>query len=466
MISAIVDERGDRGLRRELGVWDAIAVVVGAIVGVGIFFTPSRVVTLAGSGGGAMTAWVLGGIAAMSGALTFAALGMKFPRNGGQYVALREAYGPGLGFVYVVCNATAIQGGAIALIALVCVHNTAEALAMPGLSPMAAGAGAGAFIVSLCAANILGVRWGKRIQNATAIAKVCTLLVIVAVASIFSERTAAEVFAVTSEADRGWVQGVVAALVPVMFTFGGWQQVLWLGGEVKEPSKTLPRSVIVGVAAVVVIYILVNGAYLAMLGPARVSASAALAAEAVGEVAGDVGGRMVAAGVAVSAFGVLNAQLLSGPRLVLALARDGNFFARFGRLHPRFATPAWAIALLGGVAGFILLAAGESGISAIDQILTGVVLVDGLFFALTGLAVPVLHARAKRRGEDVSWGMTGLVAALMFVAVEVGVVIGAWLDPQVRAASLVGLAWIVAAVTLYVLRFKRPRPSEDARLSS
>lgn len=453
-----MDDVGDRGLRRELGVWDAIAVVVGAIVGVGIFFTPSRVVTLAGSGAGAMTAWVLGGLAAMTGALTFAALGMKFPRNGGQYIALREAYGRGLGFVYVVCNATAIQAGAIALIALLCVHNTAEALALPTLSPVAAGAGAAAFIVSLCAANILGVRWGKRIQNATALAKVCTLLVIVAVAAAFSDRSPSEVLEATSESNHGALSGVVAALVPVMFTFGGWQQVLWLGGEVKDPAKTLPRSVVAGVAAVVVIYILVNGAYLAMLGPAKVSGSAALAAEAVGEAVGDVAGRMVAAGVAVSAFGVLNAQLLSGPRLVLALARDGNFFAIFGRLHDRFATPVWAIVLLGGVACFILIAAGESGISAIDQILTGVVLVDGLFFALTGLAVPVLHLRAKRRGEVVGWGMTGLIAALIFVAVEIGVVVGAWLDPDVRSASLVGLAWIVAALTLYLVRFRRAEP--------
>ncbi|MGB1699066.1 MAG: APC family permease [Nannocystaceae bacterium] len=458
----MVDDAGDRGLRRELGVWDAIAVVIGAIVGVGIFFTPSRVVTLAGSGGGAMAAWVLGGLAAMTGALTFAALGMRFPRNGGQYVALREAYGPGLGFVYVVCNATAVQAGAIALIALVCVYNTAEALALPELSQPAATGGALAFILVLCGANILGVQWGKRIQNATALAKVATLLVIVAVASVYSERSPAEVVATANETERGWIQGVVAALVPVMFTFGGWQQVLWLGGEVREPSKTLPRSVIAGVAVVVVIYIMVNGAYLALLGPSRVSTSNALAAEAVGVAVGDIAGRLVAAGVAISAFGVLNAQLLSGPRLVLALARDGKFFSIFGKLHARFATPMSAIMLLGGVACAILVGAGEGGISAIDQILTGVVLVDGLFFGLTGLAVPVLHLRARRAGVPVAWGSPGVIAASLFVCVEVGVVIGAWLDPQVRAASLIGLGWIVATLALYLLRFRATASPENS----
>ena len=213
------------------------------------------------------------------------------------------------------------------------------------------------------------------------------------------------------------------------------------------------------VAAVVAIYVSVNFAYLALLGPVRVAASDALAAEAVGEVVGEVGGRLVAAGVAVSAFGVLNAQLLSGPRLVLELARDGRFFAVFGRLHPRFATPAWAIGLLGGVALVILISAGSSGISAIDRILNGVVLVDGLFFALTGLAVPWIALRA-RSTRAALMPRRQLIAPLIFVVVELGVVLGAWLDPSVRGASWVGVCWIAGAAMLYLVRFRGAAPDD------
>lgn len=443
--------QGEGTLRRELGLWDSVAVVVGAIVGVGIFFTPSRVVALSGSGAAAMTTWVVGGLAAMTGALTFAALGARFPRNGAQYVALREVYGPALGFVYVVCNATAIQAGAIALIGLLCVYNTAEALGLGPLSPLASAGGAGLYIVVLSVANMVGVRWGKRVQNATALAKVATLVIITVTAALFSEGQAPSA-QMEMSGETGFVVGVVAGLVPVMFTFGGWQQVLWLGGEVKDPARTIPRSVVLGVAGVVVIYVSVNAAYLMLLGAAEVAGSTALAADAVGSVVGDVGGRLVAAGVAISAFGVLNAQLLSGPRLVLELARDGRFFPVFGRIHPRAGTPIAAIALLGGVALVILFAAGSDGISAIDRILNGVVLVDGLFFALTGLAVPLLVLRGRGDGMI---STLGLASACVFVLVELGVVAGTWLDASVRDASWVGLCWIAAATLLYAIRFRR-----------
>lgn len=431
-------------LRRELSAFDATAVVIGAIVGVGIFFTPSRVAELAGSANLAMLTWGIGGAIAMLGALTFAELGALVPRAGGQYELLRDAYGPATGFVYVVCNATASQAGAIGIIALVCVQNLAITVAGSELDPLVALTCAIGLTVVVALANCAGVRWGARIQNLTVVAKLATLVAIGLVA-VFAT-PAASPPATVGASTISPIAGVAAALVPTLFTFGGWQQVLWIGGEVEEPERNLPISIIAGVAIVVAVYLIANWAYLALLGHAGVAASETLAADAVAVSFADGGRRAIAAAVAVSALGVLNAQLLTGPRLLYALAKDGLLHDKLGEVDEDRGTPIPAIALLAGVAVVLLLVAGEDGI---DRLLTGVVLVDGVFFALTGLASLVLARRIPHAQRPVRMPGFPLIP-LLFGLAEIGVVIGAWLDPKVRGAAAIGVAWIVAAALLYL----------------
>ena len=437
-------------LRRVLGPFDATALVVGTIVGVGIFFVPSRVAAVAGSGELALWTWVVGGAIAIAGALTFAELGGMYPRTGGQYDILRDAYGPALAFVYVVCNATAIQAGAIAIIAIVCVQNAA--LAASGASPSAGlvTALAAALIVALALANAAGVRWGSRIQNVTAVAKVATLLAVTAVAVWFDAPARPDPG--NAQAPTHWTLAIAAGLVPALFAFGGWQQTLWLGGEVKKPERNVPIAILVGVALVVVVYLLVNWAYLKLLGFEAVAGSQALAADAAAAAFGGPGRRAIAAAVAISAFGVLNANLLTGPRLILALAQDGRLSPVLARVHATAGTPIAAIALLTTAALILLVAAGEKGI---DRLLTGVVAIDGVFFALTGLAAVVL-ARQKPR-VDRPLKMPGYPAIpILFALAELAVVAGAFVDPSVRSAAIISAIWVPAAALLYIFT-SRPR---------
>jgi APA family basic amino acid/polyamine antiporter len=439
-------------LRRELSTLDATAVVIGAIIGVGIFFTPSRVATLAGDGTLALLTWGLGGTIALLGALTFAELGAMVPRAGGQYELLRDAYGPATGFVYVVCNATATQAGAIGVIALVCVDNLAVALTGAVLGPWLTLGGAIGLTTGIALANAAGVRWGARIQNVTVVAKLATLGAVGLVALWVGPEAPATAVAASEAGGRLHpLAAIAAALVPTLFSFGGWQQVLWLGGEVEQPERSLPISILVGVGVVVTVYLLTNWAYLALLGHAGVAGSGTLAADAVAVAFGDGGRRFIGVAVAVSALGILNAQLLTGPRLLYALALDGRLWPALGRVHAGRGTPVPAIAVLAGVAIVLLVAAGKDGV---DRLLTGVVVVDGVFFALTGFASLVLLRQRPRATRPIRMPGFPLVP-LLFGLAEIGVVIGAWLEPDVRGAAAIGAAWIVAALLLYRLRFRR-----------
>lgn len=439
------------GPRRVLGLFDATSVVVGAIIGVGIFFTPSKVAALTGSPGLALTAWATAGFIALCGALTFAELGGRYHASGAQYEILRDAYGPFPGFLFVFCNATAIQGGSIGIIALICAFNLLGAVGRgpsAGFAEPVVLALAAALILALTAANILGVRWGARIQNATVTGKLLALAAVVALAA-FAAPAAAPPAGSPAPA-LGPAAAVMAALVPCLFSFGGWQQALWVSGEVKEPRRTLPRAILGGVLIVILVYLAANWAFLRLLGAPAVASSRALAADAVAVVLPGLGRRLVAAAVALSAFGVLNAQLLTGPRLVYGMACDGRFFAPFAVLSRRWGTPLPAVALIGLTALALLFAAGPGGI---DRLLNGLVFIDGVFFALTGAALLVLRRRAPA-AEGAFKVPAYPVVPLLFVLGELGVVAGAYLDPAVRGAAFIGLGWIGAAALLYALRFR------------
>ena len=251
----------DHGLKRILGPVDATCIVIGAIIGVGIFFTPSQVAQLAQSQGMALTAWAIGGAIALMGALTFAELGGMYTRTGGQYEILRDAYSPLPAFLFVFCNATAIQAGAIAVIAVICVQHLGVVVGNEISSTFALTLCSAGLIVGLSAANALGVRWGSRIQNLTVYAKVLTLIV-VTILAIITDAAVPEVVASasneSSDSDRSAIVLIFAALVPAFFAFGGWQHALWMSGEIRQPKRNVPLAIVGGVIIVITIYLLVN----------------------------------------------------------------------------------------------------------------------------------------------------------------------------------------------------------------
>lgn len=434
------------GSPRRLGLFDATNVVIGAIIGVGIFFTPSRIARLTDSSSLALAAWAVAGFIALCGAFAFASLGRTYRANGAQYEVLRDAYGPLPAFLFVFCNATAVQTGAIAIIALVCVDNLLVAAGASAAANFKAILAA-AFIATLMLANLAGVRFGATIQNLTVVAKVCVLAWIIWLGATVQSSTPSPVAAASDASHLSPLAAILAALVPAFFSYGGWQHALWITGEVKQPERTVPRAIIGGVTIVTIVYVAAAWAYFRLLGTHGVANSTSLAADAVGSRFPELGRRFVAGAVAFSAYGVLNAQFLSGPRLISGMAADGRFFSLFARTDAK-GTPRAAIVLLGAIALCLLAAAGEQ---AIDRLGTGVVLIDCVFFLLTAMAVLLFHARGTALASKAT-----LAATLVFCAGETGVVIGSGLDPATRSASIIGAAWIVAAAALYAVRFRRP----------
>jgi APA family basic amino acid/polyamine antiporter len=470
----------DQGFRRVLGPFSATCVVVGAIIGIGIFFTPKAVALSAGSSQMALLAWFCGGVIAVLGALTFAELGSLYSRTAGQYEILRDAYGSFVGFVYVFCNATIIQAGAISVIAYYTALNMGAALMTAG-EPSYTWTliGAVSLIIILTSANVIGVQWGALVQNATVVTKLLTLAVISGLAILLQPRPF-EAVAAPTELEPS-IGGLLAAITITLFSYGGWQQALWVGGEIKNPRRNVPLAIILGVVVVVASYLLVNWAYLRLLTFEGVvdPGTGALAADAVGQVVPNWGRRVVAMAVAFSGIGVLNAQLLTGPRLICGMARDGRFFGLFARVSPRMGTPVPAVILLGGL-GLALLLGMEvsapilnsvrdslvaadrsteissqtrSGADYIDALTNGVVMVDSVLFLLTGLALLVLRRQFLTASHALRMPLFPLIP-LLFGIGEGLVLIGAFMIPKYRDGAYIGLFWIVMAAVVYICFFR------------
>jgi APA family basic amino acid/polyamine antiporter len=415
-------------LPRVLGLPHTVVIVIGAVIGVGIFFTPSQVARLSGSADNALWMWALGGVLAVTGGVTFGELGRRFPQAGGQYCVIAQAWGPFAGFVYVSCLLTAIQAGAAAIIARIAAQNLVTALGIGEAAWLAP-----ALIGAVMLTNMAGVRQGVGVQFGTVAAKLAVLAGIVCAAVV-----AAPPAVVSSAAPTVTGLAVFAGVLPAMFSYGGWQHALWMAGEVRDPERTLPRGIAIGVAVVLVTYLSAAWAYFALLGYDGVVSSKALAADAVAVVLPGTGARLVAGAVAVSAFGVLNAQFLAGPRQVWAIARDGLFPSVLGWLHPTRTTPVVAILALGASALTVLFAAGDIG-----SLIAWTVVIDTLFFALAAAAL--LRFQAGR------FDWTSLAAAL-FILLEGVALTGAISQPEVRGAALTGVVWVAAVAGVYAVR--------------
>lgn len=445
-------------LARVLGPFDATCIVIGAIIGVGIFFSPRNVARIAGTPNLSLLAWVVAGLLALCGALAFAALGTTFQSAGSQYEILRRAYGKFPSFLYVFCNATYIQAGAIAIIACIAVQYLGVAVvdrAPTGLHLLSL---ATVLTAVLIVANVIGVRWGASIQNLTVIAKLATLVVIGILAATTPANPAAASPTPATSTAGVWI-ALFSAITPCFFAYGGWQHALWMAGEVRNPRRNIPLAILVGVCLVIVVYVSAAWAYQALLGYEGVVNAQALAAEAVARAWPNFGKRIIAAAVGLSAFGVLNAQLLSGPRLVYRMAQEGQFFRPFAKILAATGTPVAAIALLGLCGLGLLWLAGansQNAINTIEWLTTGVVVVDGVFFALTAGAVLVLSRKPDGAGLRVTaYGYP--FAPLVFILGELALVSASIANPQTAKAASFGLAWIAAAALIWLTFFARSR---------
>jgi APA family basic amino acid/polyamine antiporter len=411
------------------------AIVVGAVIGVGIFFTPATLARAVPGPSWVLGIWVLGGIGSLAGALVFADLAARWPRAGGLYVFLREGFGGRTGeatsFLFGWLQLLVVQPGAMAVVALVLVDHLAY-LVGP-VAPAVRGAAACGAIALFTAANLLGLRTGGRIQLGMAALKVGGLALLIAIGLAWG-RGAAVLAPSAGPARAGtWSSWLLFGLIPVLFTFGGAYHGTFVAGSVADPERSVPRGIAAGIGAVVVAYLGVNVAYLSLLGHDRLASSSSPAADAVAIALGAAAGKVVAVAIVLSAAGLLNTIALGFPFVVHAMARDGVFFARAGRLHARTGRPTLAVAVQGalGCAGVVV------GASRIDVLLTGIAFADATFQA----AIAVVHLRGGAARFAAAW------VAWAFLLIELGVGIGCLVRAPVQSAYGAGV--LVAGAALW-----------------
>ncbi|MHB1059832.1 MAG: APC family permease [Rhodanobacter sp.] len=435
----------DPGYVRSLRPWDAALVVVGGIIGGGIFLNPGIVAQRTGSGLALLLMWVAAGVLTLIGALCYAELGARRPHAGGTYVYLREAFGPLAGFLFGWTMLLVIYSGSSAAVATIFASYASSLFGLPPAWALPLTVGALVFVGGI---NLFGIRLGAQIQNLFALLKLLAVAALVACGLFLAGAGHGQVLA--ADPARSGV-GFIGAALPVLFAYSGFTYLNNLAGEVRDPQRTLPRALTFGMLLVIVAYALVNVAYLAVLGHAGLAASHAPAADVMQQVAGPVGAKVIALGVAISTLGFCNITLVAGARVLQVMGEDGLFFRAVARLHPRWRTPNTALLLLSGWA-IVLALSGSYG-----QLLDYATFGDWLACAI---GVATLFWYRRHGGESGGFRVPGYPwLPLLFITAVAAVVLLSLLDNP-RNTGL-GLLIMVAGVPVYAIwrrLFSRTRP--------
>ena len=385
-------ESSGHGLARRLGVFDATMIVMGGIIGSGIFMNPSVVARQVSTPFMMQAAWVLGGVVALAGAFVYAELAARRPEVGGQYAYLREAFNPSVAFLYGWALLLVVQTGGMAAVAVTFARSFSEltGAALPHWVT------ASVTLALLTIVNCLGVRSGSNVQSVLMVLKIAAIaaLVCVGVFGTATPHALTEGPLLDGPASLGLVAAFGAAMTPVMFSYGGWQTASFVAGEMREPRRDLPRGLLLGVCGVITLYVLVNYACLRVLGAEGLAATETPASSVMRAALGQRGATFIALGIAISTLGFLSQSMLTAPRVYFAMAEDGLFFRAVAKLSPTTRAPVVAIALQGALAAVIA----ASGTYA--QILNYVVSVDFIWFGLT--AVSLFVFRKRQRHADTS----------------------------------------------------------------
>lgn len=426
-----------RELRRELGLIDSTALVVGTVIGSGIFLVPNLVARQISSPWWILAVWVFSGVLTLIGGLAFAELGARLPATGGQYVYLREAYGPAVAFLCGWSSLLVVYTGAAAWMA------TSFALYLGHFIPLGPGGNKTAavlLIAGITALNYGGMKLGKWTQNVLTFLKLGGLGTVV-----LAPFLAAPVEQLPAGAPPAAAFGL--AMVACLLTYDGWVALGLVAGEVREPARNIPRALGVGIGIVMLAYVAANVAYLRAMTVAEIAASPRVAADAVQRVLGPAGGGVVALAVCFSVAGAFNGYAMAPPRMYFAMARDGLFFRSLGALHERFGTPHRAILLQGA------WAAGLTLTGTYEALTTFVLMAAWIFYGLCVAAVITL--RRKHPAEELPYRMWGYPwTALLFVLAALGFVLNTIREaPGPAAASL-----LLIAAGLPVYWFWRRRP--------
>ena len=437
-------------LRRQLGLWSAIAVLIGSTIGSGIFRSPAGIAAKLPGPLPLMMVWVAGGLVAVCGALTLAEIAGVYPKTGGLYVYIREGWGRLPAFLFGWAEFVVIRAASMGAVSITFAEY---ALRVSGYDPAVEPYSDYAHYVAALAIaltstfNVIGVKWGSLVQNLTTLAKYGGLAFIIMLAFALGLPKTGGHFTPAMPEGSFALGAFGLALVSALWAFDGWADLSFVGGEVKDPQKVLPKALIIGTLAVVAIYLLANLAYLSVFTVEQIANSRLVAADVAQTLVGDWGVTFVAITVMLSTFGTLNGTLLTAPRIFFAMADDGLFFRGLAKVHPKFETPHVAIvtcAALGII--FVLLRSFEQ---LADAFVTAIV----PFYALGVASVYVLRRKA---GYAPTFRTPGYpVVPALFIASSIFLIGNALYDVSSRWATVGVFGAILAGIPIYYLAFAK-----------
>jgi len=434
-------------------------LVMGGIVGSGIFINPYVVARQVHTPVLILGAWAAGGVIALAGAFIYAELAVLRPEVGGQYAYLREAYHPGVAFVYGWALLLVTQTGGMAAVAVTFARYFVELTGVP----MRDGLVATLALAALTAINCLGVKPGARVQSVLMILKIVTITALVVCGFLWFGASRVHLHpALDRPVSLDLLTAIGAAMTPVLFAYGGWQTSCFVAGEVIKPERNLPRALVAGVLGVIALYLAVNWICVRDLGPDGLAATTAPASALARLALGERGAALIALGIAISTLGFLSQSILTAPRVYFAMAQDGLFFRAVAWIHPRTRVPVVAIALQGVWTTVIALS------GRYDQILNYVVSTDFIFFGLTATCLFVFRRRERSGSLIPDPGSPGAspplrrarmpghpVTTALFVAACWLVVIATVY--KYTANSIVGWTIVVAGIPVYFLWGRRAK---------
>jgi APA family basic amino acid/polyamine antiporter len=409
-------------------------MVAGIIIGASIFVQPSEITRHVPAIGGMLLVWLLSGVLTFFGALVCAELASAFPRTGGVYVFLKETYSPAAGFLWGWAMFWCMHSGIVAAIAVVLARYVGffVPLGDSGVRVVAIGA-----ILILSIINVIGVQQGSAVQTFFTVAKVAAIVILLVMVVAFAPHKPPTHLMQTTPATT--LRDFVLAMVAGLFAYGGWHMVTYAAEETREPQKTIPRALVIGIAVVTLCYLGLNAAYVFVLPLDQVIHSQRIAADVATAVAGPRGAAAVSIVVIISALGALGGVILAGPRVYFAMARDGLLFRWIGAVHPRFQTPHIAI-VLQAVWASMLVATGSY-----RSLFTRVVYTEWIFFALMAAGLFILRRRPAYAPSYRTWGYP--LVPIIFIAASV-VIVGIQIAAE-PVESVTGLLLVLAGLPVY-----------------
>ena len=432
-----------QSLTRTLGARDLTLLVVGNVIGSGIFLVPAAVMMQSGlSVPIAISVWLVGGLLSLMGALSYAELGSMDPNAGGLYAYIRDAFGPFPAFLYGWTLFFVIGAGTVAALAVAAADYLTQLTPMSDTMKSVVAVG---LIAVMAIINVRGTRGSASVQNLATGIKVGAILAMSALLLALGTG-GGDTAAAATIATPVTVTGVGLSLISVLWAYEGWQYVTFVAGEAKEPQKTIPRALMLGTLTLIVVYVLANFAYVAALGTARMAASDKVAGEAVAQVLGANAGKLIALAIIVSMYSAAHATVITVPRVYFAMARDGVFFSKLAEVHPRFGTPAIAIVASCVWAAVLALS------GTFNQLLTYVVFIGWSFYALGAAAVIAL--RIKRPDAPRPFRVPGYPLTPALFVIAAAAIVGNQVIAEPGQAAI-GIGVVALGAPAYLLWRRR-----------